>query len=130
MSTKLHPCQTCGACCSIYRVAFDASEVLHGSLNVPRDLAFRVDSKTLAMKTTRPGVQRCVALTGHIGKNVSCSIYLNRPSPCRKFTASFEDGLHHPRCDEARLARGLPALTPVDWIDESLDSEKNRSLDL
>lgn len=125
MSTKLHPCQSCGACCSIYRVAFDQDETISGN-RVPRDLAFRVDSKTLAMKTTRPGSQRCVALAGHIGKNVSCSIYQNRPSPCRNFTASFEDGLHHPRCDEARLARGLPALTPEDWQPENTsDPEMN-----
>lgn len=71
------------------------------------------------MKTVSSKNLRCVALEGHIGESVSCRIYANRPSPCRNFKASFEDGLPRTRCDDARRARGLAPLTPEDWIEKA-----------
>ena len=55
-------------------------------------------------------VPRCNALDGEIGKAVSCSIYLNRPSPCREFDQSGENGLRNEACDRARERYGLPPL--------------------
>ena len=51
-----------------------------------------------------------IALDGEIGKAVSCSIYLNRPSPCREFDQSGENGLRNEACDRARERYGLPPL--------------------
>ena len=47
---------------------------------------------------------RCVALTGEIGKQVSCSIYDQRPSPCREFD------IEHAACNRARQRCGLAPL--------------------
>ncbi len=58
---------------------------------------------------------RCQALEGKIGTAVGCKIYDRRPSPCRNFKASFEDGQHNQRCDDARAVMGLSPLTPEDW---------------
>jgi len=66
----------------------------------------------LGTQGTKP---HCTALDGEVGKAVSCSIHANRPSPCRAFTASWSDGTHHERCDEARGRYGLAPLTPEDW---------------
>lgn len=58
---------------------------------------------------------KCVALKGQVGELAFCSIYENRPSPCRKFEASYENGVQNKRCDEARRAHGLKPLTKDDW---------------
>jgi Fe-S-cluster containining protein len=63
------------------------------------------------MQGTNQANPRCVALTGEIGKQVGCSIYANRPSPCREFVAGDEDV--NPFCDKARAKYGLPPLIPV-----------------
>jgi len=38
--------------------------------------------------------------------------------------ASYEFGEASAQCDKARLAHGLPVLTPADWVDVS-DEERN-----
>ncbi len=60
---------------------------------------------------------KCEALSGDVGKIVSCMIYSNRPTPCREFTASYEAGIKEPRCDEARAKHGLKPLTKDDFKD-------------
>lgn len=65
--------------------------------------------------TTKSHRPSCCNLKGKIGKQVSCEIYENRPSPCRNFEASYEDGYHRERCDQARKAHGLRPLTKKDW---------------
>ncbi len=50
-----------------------------------------------------------------MGEAVACKIYESRPTPCRDFTASFENGEPNPRCDQARARYGLPPLTPQSW---------------
>ena len=62
------------------------------------------------MQGTNSKSPRCNALDGEIGKAVSCSIYLNRPSPCREFDQSGENGLRNEACDRARERYGLPPL--------------------
>ncbi len=119
MSDGLHPCQKCGACCTTFCVAFKSSELSRDQYGVPASLTFKLSSDTLAMKGKVPGSTRCVALHGHVGENVSCRIYQNRPSPCRNFKASYEDGVRNPRCDECRIARGMKPLTPRDWPREA-----------
>ena len=55
--------------------------------------------------TNRPE-PRCIALEGEVGGCVSCTIYPNRPSPCRQFEAFDAEGA----CNRARAAYGLPPL--------------------
>lgn len=115
MEQKLHPCQKCGACCSSYRVSFHWSETLEDSFNVPAELTVKVTPHMTALKYQNPKNMRCLSLEGTIGKSVGCKIYDRRPSPCRNFKASYEDGFHNQRCDEARANMGLPPLSPIDF---------------
>lgn len=113
-----HPCLRCGACCAWFRVAFHWSEAepaLGGA--VPATLAVRVDPHRLAMKGTEGGRSRCVALDGTIGRAAACTIYPQRPSPCRELepaTAARPSA----QCDRARLAHGLAPLSERDWAPE------------
>lgn len=110
-------CLSCGACCAYFRVTFHWSEAEDSQLVcVPGELTERAPHPhRLMMKGTGAMPARCVALEGVVGGQTSCSIHARRPSPCREFTASWSDGVHNPRCDEARAKYGLPALTPQDW---------------
>ncbi|MEY4615341.1 MAG: hypothetical protein RJB66_301 [Pseudomonadota bacterium] len=114
MSAKesVHPCQKCGACCASFRVSFHLKELQSGGpWKVPQELTEDGGASWKSMKgTDRKHRPVCAALTGKIGDFVSCSIYSHRPSPCRNFLASYEDGIHRPRCDEARRKHGLKPL--------------------
>ena len=114
-SPKLHPCQTCGACCTSFEVSFPVTELSENSFHVPENRTFKIDEQTRALKTLNKENMRCQSLEGHLGKMVSCRIYNNRPSPCRNFKASFEDGIANPRCDQVRQERGMKPLTKEDW---------------
>lgn len=117
----IHPCQKCGACCASLRVAFHWREAEPDSednfdRSVPCEYTEDLDVNQRCMKGTAHKHQpKCVALEGKVGQNAHCSIYLNRPSPCRKFSASFEDGYRHDRCDQARAKHGLAPLTKKDF---------------
>jgi Fe-S-cluster containining protein len=86
------------------------------SFSVPEILSLPVSAGMSVMKGTDTiNNTRCEALSGQVGKNGSCSIYENRPTPCRKFESSFTYGVKEPRCDEARAAHGLAPLTLRDY---------------
>jgi len=111
-----YPCLRCGACCAFFRVAFHWSEAeaaLGGG--VPQELTEKLDPHRLAMRGTNAAMPRCVALQGTVGKAARCRIYPQRPSVCREVQPSWEFGATSPQCDKARLAHGLPLLTPGDW---------------
>lgn len=112
-----HPCLRCGACCAHYRVSLHWSEAdpaLGG--RVPAVLTVPLRSHELAMQGTAGGASpRCIALDADIGRVSRCSIHPVRPQACRDVAASWEDGTPSRQCDAARLAHGLPALTPGDW---------------
>lgn len=112
-----HPCILCGACCASFRVAFYWREAEKGSAHeVPVELTEDLDFHTRCMKNTaKKHNPKCVALKGRIGELAYCTIYENRPSPCRVFKASYEDGLQNKKCDQAREQHGLKALTKDDW---------------
>lgn len=115
----LHPCLACGACCACFRVSFYWREADPGQnpLAVPAELTEDYNQFKLSMKgTNSKHHSRCVALEGKVGEGASCSIYSLRPSPCRDFAASYEDGTHKPRCDYARGRYGLPPLKLKDWV--------------
>ena len=106
-------CQTCGACCGYFRVSFywREAEQEDKDFPVPKELTEDQSSHLRCMKgTNQKHYNRCVALEGKIGEQVQCSIYLHRPSPCRDFKESYENGIRNPKCDEARAAYGLPPL--------------------
>jgi Fe-S-cluster containining protein len=112
----VHPCLKCGACCSTYRVTFLKSEIQ--STNDPLTY-LSVDNGGVwqAMPgTNKKHRPKCDYLEGIIGKLAKCGVYNNRPSPCRNFLASYEDGkTHAQRCDEARIRHGLKPLIKQDW---------------
>ena len=108
-----HVCQRCGACCAYYRVSFywaEADPAVAGS--VPISLTEKLNDLRRVMAGTNSKSPRCAALAGQIGSCVSCTIYAERPSPCREFRVAWQDGLPSPECDKARLAWGLPVLQP------------------
>lgn len=113
-----NPCVGCGACCAFFRVQFYWREANPGESEhvVPEHHFEELDSQFRCMKGTNAKHHpKCVGLNGKIGKDAKCSIYLSRPTPCRRFEASYEYGVHQPRCDEARRAHGLKPLRPEDW---------------
>lgn len=107
------PCLQCGACCAFYRISFHWSETapeLGGQS--PAAFTTPVSPFHVAMKGTTGSRPRCEALEGIVGDCVHCRIYPQRPSPCRNYRFNGENGELNPRCDEARLAFGLPTLQP------------------
>lgn len=116
-----HPCVRCGACCSRYRVSFYWAEADDGTPGgVPVSLTEVVTPHLRAMRGTNQPLPRCIALDGTIGEHVHCTVYPQRPSPCRDFLPSFERGATNPRCDAARAAWGLSPLSPADWAGADL----------
>ncbi|MFA6231728.1 MAG: YkgJ family cysteine cluster protein [Rhodanobacter sp.] len=118
-----HPCLRCGACCSIFRVAFHWSEAepaVGGC--VPIELTEKLDPHRLAMRYSDAAARRCIGLQGTIGEAAHCSIYAQRPSVCREVQPSWETGTVSAQCDKARLAHGMPVLTAHDWIDAAVPS--------
>lgn len=112
----LQPCLQCGACCAHFRVSFYWAET---DEITPDGVPFLLTDELLPWRRVMLGTNqpqpRCLALKGDIGNDVNCSIHLRRSSPCRDFQASWEVGIHNPRCDEARAAWGLSPLTPSSW---------------
>lgn len=105
------PCLDCGACCAHFRVSFywgEGDDAPGGCVPVaftePLNLHLR------CMKGTSIAPRRCEALEGEPGRQVSCSIYANRPTPCREFPAFLEDGMPNPKCNELRSGLGLAPL--------------------
>ena len=84
---------------------------------MPPELTEKLDPHRLAMRGTNAAQPRCVALRGTVGTAAHCGIYAQRPSVCRDVQPSWESGVISPQCDKARLAHGLPLLTPADWVD-------------
>ncbi|MDX5626825.1 MULTISPECIES: YkgJ family cysteine cluster protein [unclassified Brenneria] len=103
-------CMHCGACCAYFRVSFYWAEADDGGGAVPVLLTEPVTPFLRCMQGTNSKTPRCVALKGEIGENVSCSIYSDRPSPCREFMQSGENGRINEACDRARARYGLPPL--------------------
>ncbi len=110
--SEYNPCLDCGACCAYFRVSFFWGECQSSGGVVPDDLVVQINPTRVAMIGTDAKPSRCISLNGEIGKQVGCSIYANRSSPCREFDASWVNGVHNPSCDDARAAYGLPPLMP------------------
>jgi hypothetical protein len=104
----MNVCQSCGACCAAFRVDFHPAELAGGAFawgaGVPREMTVPVTPAIVRMCGSDATEPRCVALAGDVGKAVACTIYDDRPSPCREF-ATTDDA-----CARARCSHGLPAL--------------------
>jgi len=112
-----NPCLACGACCAHYRVSFYWSEAEPALGGVtPPEVAAKLTPHHAVLRGTERVPPRCVALAGKIGKDVSCTIYAQRPSPCRELQPSWTDGARNERCDRARAAHGLPPLERRDYV--------------
>jgi Fe-S-cluster containining protein len=108
---KLSPCEQCGACCSFFLVSVLADEIndIEGGF-VPLAMTGCTSTNEHYMMGTETNTPRCCALQGFVGAEVSCSIYENRPSGCRKFLrawANGQDATGNFLCDKARAAFGL-----------------------
>lgn len=108
-----NPCTTCGACCAYFRVSFYWAEAESSGGIVPQYLTEQITPFMSCMQgTNQKQNTRCAALDGNIGECVSCSIYTQRPTPCREFEQSWHNGIYNEACDRARAAHGLPPLEP------------------
>lgn len=107
-----NPCMSCGVCCAHFRVSFywgEADPALKDS--VPIELTAPIlHPHRLAMLGTLGLPIRCVALIGEVGMAVSCAIYARRPSPCRELEPWEANGQPGGKCNQARIAHGLPPL--------------------
>lgn len=111
--TDPNPCLGCGLCCTHFRVSFYWAEGddAPGGI-VPAQLTEKVNDFFRCMKGTGSTPRRCCALEGEVGVAVACSIYEQRPTPCREFQVYLDNGEPNPRCNDLRISAGLPAL---DW---------------
>lgn len=86
--SEINPCMTCGACCAYFRVSFYWAEADDAGGLVPSALTEPLTPFLRCMSGTNQRQSRCAALSGDIGDAVHCTIYENRPSPCREFAMS------------------------------------------
>ena len=102
MTLTAMDCQLCGACCAHFRVSFYWAEADDGPQGcVPVSLTEPLNAHLRCMAGTSARSPRCVALKGDIGKDVGCTIYEQRPSPCREVMPG------DPQCLKARAAHHL-----------------------
>lgn len=110
-------CTRCGACCAAFRVDFHCAELVGGGMTlgaegVPVDMTVPVTATLVRMRGTDDASPRCIALAGDIGRSVRCTIYPERPSPCRDFAPYAALGMAEDACTRARARYGLPSLEP------------------
>lgn len=101
-------CTTCGACCCNPQENRDEGYGFYVKL-LPADALLQDEKKVKRYVTFEGNVphmrlnegDRCIALAGKLGKKVRCTIYDERPTTCRKFTAGSD------RCLQYRRERGI-----------------------
>jgi hypothetical protein len=104
-----NPCVTCGLCCANFRVSFYHGEVEGMPLGVvPAHMTEKLNESRACMKGTSQKNPRCIALSGTLGEQVACTIYEQRPTPCREFEVWEANGEVNARCQSLRLSHGLP----------------------
>ncbi|WP_188567164.1 YkgJ family cysteine cluster protein [Undibacterium terreum] len=93
------PCLHCGACCSSFRVSFYWAEAdVHA---IPVHAMEQLSPFYACMAGTNSNNPRCNALQGTVGKEVNCTLYAHRPSPCREVQVGDD------KCTQARARHGL-----------------------
>jgi Fe-S-cluster containining protein len=109
-----NPCLGCGVCCTHFRVSFywaEADDAPGGQ--VPAAMTEHLQQHLRCMKGTNQTPRRCAALLGEVGVGVRCTIYEQRPSPCREFPVFHADGSPNEACQRLRAGIGLPPLAPM-----------------
>jgi Fe-S-cluster containining protein len=104
--SSTNPCLTCGACCMTYRVSFYWAEA--DARGLPPALTEQVNPFYSCMAGTNAAQPRCLALQGPLGGPVACSVYEQRPDPCRELQVGDD------KCVRARARHGLAPL-PDSW---------------
>lgn len=104
-------CRRCGACCAAFRVSFYWAEA--EAVGLPSTLIEQIGPWYACMAGSNGPSPHCRALQGEVGHRVSCSVYGQRPSPCRELQVGDA------RCSDARHRHGLPALSDATTIDLS-----------
>ncbi|WP_329605475.1 YkgJ family cysteine cluster protein [Undibacterium umbellatum] len=106
----LEPCLNCGACCASYRVSFYWAEA--DANGIADSMVEALTPVYSCLRGTNHSSPHCQALVGEVGKAVKCSMYEQRPSPCREVLAGDD------KCQKARARHGLPAL-PTKTVTDS-----------
>jgi len=101
MTSPAPLCLACGACCAYFRVSFYWGEA--SALGLPGRWTEKLTAHHSCMAGTSQREPRCRALEGHVGLSVTCTVYEQRPSPCRELQPGDE------KCNRARERHGLPA---------------------
>ena len=105
-------CLACGACCAAFRVDFHSADLAtETNSGVPVGMTVPLTATLVRMRGTDEAPPRCVALKGEVGDRVSCTIYEQRPGPCRDFAPYAPIGMGDEACDRARRRYGLPPLS-------------------
>jgi Fe-S-cluster containining protein len=104
-------CLSCGACCAAFRVDFHRSDLANAAVpGVPEALTVPLTATLVRMRGSDEAAPRCVALEGAVGQCVRCTIYEQRPGPCRDFAPYAPLGIGDDACDRARRRHGLAPL--------------------
>lgn len=104
-------CTRCGACCAAFRVDFNCADLASSETpGVPVALTVPLTATLVRLRGTDASPPRCIALAGEVGESVRCTIYEQRPGPCRDFAPYAPLGIGDDACDRARRRHGLPPL--------------------
>lgn len=95
-------CLSCGACCMSFRVSFYWAEA--EARGLPAALTEQLGPFHACMAGTNAAHPRCAALQGMAGGPVACSVYAQRPAPCREVQPGDD------KCERARSRHGLAPL--------------------
>ena len=108
-----NPCLQCGACCEHFRISFYHGELdTHPMGFVPSHLTEKLNDHLACMQGSWAQKPRCIAMTGTVGQRIGCSIYPQRPSPCREYAVWDEQGQPNPVCQQLRAVNGIPPIAP------------------
>ncbi|HEY5763065.1 MAG TPA: YkgJ family cysteine cluster protein [Rhodocyclaceae bacterium] len=108
-----NPCLDCGVCCTHFRISFYWAEADDAGGTVPANMTEHLQQHLRCMKGSNQTPRRCAALLGEVGQGVRCTIYPQRPSPCREFPVFHDDGTPNEACQRLRATIGLPPLAPL-----------------
>lgn len=95
-------CRECGACCAFFRVSFYWAEAL--AVGLPDHLLEQVSPWHTCMAGTGLRAPCCLALAGEVGRRVRCTVYAQRPAPCRELQPGDA------KCIQARHGHALPPI--------------------
>jgi uncharacterized protein len=113
-SDDIPDCETCGLCCSMFPSVQltskdDVLPANYWEITVNTTDGDEIVVDKLLRRDGETG--SCISLSGTVGENVGCKIYLDRPNACRKFEAGSD------RCHSLRRLSGLEnALDPIESI--------------